>query len=65
MSTPQAELDALRKLIAEAKGPAQDAEVSPGALQLRLEFSEAAMRRLDARDEAWRVGKKREDHREE
>lgn len=41
------ELAALRTLLAEALSEAPDPAVSRGAVDLRRQFSEAAMRRLD------------------
>lgn len=41
------ELAALRTLLAEALSEAPDPGVSQGARELRRQFSEAAMRRLD------------------
>lgn len=42
------ELAGLRRVLAEALSDAPDDAVSMGAAELRRQFSEAAMRRLDA-----------------
>lgn len=53
--TAQDELAGLRRVLQEALSDAPDAAVSPGAVELRRKFSEAAMRRLDLQDLQIRV----------